>query len=152
MLARRSGRLDEANERYTALLEGGGADDPVVSNNLANLWFRNGRSREAIALYEGAAGRLESATLLFNLSQAYAKEFRMEDFEITMVRAQTIAPSKVPALNSGKTRSKVNIVFFRSILIIHLLITISWKYLLQIPFPNTLSPKTLQAQSQEQSW
>lgn len=98
MRARRGGDLEEAERRYSALLLRR-PEDPVVSTNLANLQFRQGNSEAAIALYEGAASRMSSAIVLFNLSQAYASIFRMEDFENAMKLAQVLAPETVQALS-----------------------------------------------------
>jgi tetratricopeptide (TPR) repeat protein len=98
MRARRRGDMEEAQRRYTSLLERR-PDDPVVSTNLANLEFRKGNSDAAITLYEGAATRMNSAIVLFNLSQAYAGAFRMEDFENTMRLAQGLSPDTADALS-----------------------------------------------------
>lgn len=104
--ARRMGQTDEAQARYESLLLRRPMD-PVVSTNLANLRFREGQSEEAIRLYEDAATRLSSAVLLFNLSQAYASAFRMEEFESTMALAQRAAPAKAAALSRAGDASFV---------------------------------------------
>jgi len=87
--ARRTGHLDEAYRRYQALLATQ-PRDPVVMTNLANLHFRRGAPDEAIALYERASAVLDSAVLWFDLSQAYARSFRMEEFENALRRAQAL--------------------------------------------------------------
>jgi tetratricopeptide (TPR) repeat protein len=96
--ARRMGRDDEAAARFERLLEVDGAD-PLVLTALGNIAFHDGRTDEAIAYYERAQAARESALLLFNLSQAYAKAFRMEEFEHTMSRAQRLGHSVVGELS-----------------------------------------------------
>ena len=104
--ARRTGDLEEAELRYSKLLAGR-TGDPVVSTNLANLKFRQGDTGAAIALYEQAAGRTSSAIVLFNLSQAYARDFRMDDFEATMRVVQGMAPETARALSRSGDASFV---------------------------------------------
>lgn len=99
--ARRTGRLDEAYHRYVALLEKQ-PRNPVVMNNLANLEFQRGSLDEAIRLYERASAVLESPVLWFNLSQAYARSFRMEKFEKALQRAQNLGPKVVANFSAQK--------------------------------------------------
>lgn len=96
--ARRLGRDDEALARYRALHERL-PGDAVVSANLAGLLFRRGETEAALSLYEQAAARRPSATLLFDLSQAYARSFRMEDVERALARAQRRDSDRVAELS-----------------------------------------------------
>jgi tetratricopeptide (TPR) repeat protein len=89
MRARRGGRVEEARVRYEALLRSR-PRDPVVLNNYANLRFGAGDSEGALDLYEQSASLADSAILMFNLSQAYARLFRIEEFEHTLKLAQSI--------------------------------------------------------------
>ena len=58
--------------------------------NLSNIHFARAEYERAIQLGEEAAGLTKSATLLFNLSQVYARSFRMEEFEGAMSQAQDV--------------------------------------------------------------
>ena len=75
-------------------------NDPVALANLGNLAKRRGDTAAAIERYEQAAAQIDSPTLLFNLSQAYATKFRMEEYESTLVRAQSIDDQEVAALSN----------------------------------------------------
>lgn len=101
VLAARSMRLgdfDRARERFGRLFEEDAAD-PLVLTSLGNMAFRAGRTDEAIGFYERARAVGESAVLLFDLSQAYARGFRMEEFELTLQRAQTLDADVVAELS-----------------------------------------------------
>jgi tetratricopeptide (TPR) repeat protein len=88
--ARRMGNNDEAADRFRGIAAEN-PSDPFALAILGNIAFEQGRTREAIGLYEeGRRGRGESAALMFDLAQAYAKVFRMEDGEFAMARAQEI--------------------------------------------------------------
>lgn len=86
---RRSGDPDAAKARYERLLEET-PTDAVVLANLSNIHFERGENEQAIQLGERAAGVIRSATLLFNLSQVYARTFRMDEFEGAMAQAQAV--------------------------------------------------------------
>jgi len=96
--ARRRGDDEEARVRYQRLLEQA-PRDPVVLTNLANLHFGRGDTARAIELYEQAASVEESALLMFDLSQAYARDFQMKQFETAMQRAQGIDAELVAELS-----------------------------------------------------
>jgi len=96
--ARRAGRLEEARVRYEMLLETR-PRDPVVLNNYANLRFAAGDGDAAVDLYEKSASIATSAILMFNLSQAYARLFRIEEFEHTLKLAQAIDAEVVADLS-----------------------------------------------------
>jgi len=96
--ARRTGRDEEAFERYTALRERL-PRDPVVLANLGNLYFRQGDLATAVDLYQRASQLDASPRLLFNLSQAYARLFRMDEFEKTLQLAQRTDSEQVEELS-----------------------------------------------------
>jgi tetratricopeptide (TPR) repeat protein len=96
--AMRQGDRAQAQERYSRLFEQQAAD-PMVLTALGNMAFRDGRIAAAIDYYEKAQAVEESAVLMFDLSQAYARAFRMEEFELTMQRAQTLGHAKVAELS-----------------------------------------------------
>ena len=104
--ARRTGHLDEAYRRYQWLLEAQ-PRNPIVMTNLANLEFHRGAVDEAIGLYERASQVLDSPVLWFNLSQAYARSFRMEEFEHALRRAQTLGADVVAELSAQKDPSLI---------------------------------------------
>ncbi len=85
-------RLDAMGERWPT--------DAVVLANRANLEMRAGRTESATNGFERAASQIESPTLLFDLSQAYATSFRMEEYEGTLARAQRLDDREVRALSS----------------------------------------------------
>jgi tetratricopeptide (TPR) repeat protein len=87
--ALRLGELEQASDRFTRLFEEEAAD-PLVLTALGNMAFRAGDNVKAIDYYERAKAVEESAILMFDLSQAYARAFRMEEFEWAMQRAQAL--------------------------------------------------------------
>jgi tetratricopeptide (TPR) repeat protein len=95
--AMRHGDREQAQRRHRSLFEQQ-AKDPMVLTALGNWAFRDGRINEAIGYYERAQAVEESAVLLFNLSQAYARAFQMEEFELTMQRAQALGHESVDEL------------------------------------------------------
>ena len=97
--ARRFGLDDLAKERLEALAERFPVD-PVVLANRANIEMRSGQTEAAIGHYERAAAQLDSPTLLFDLSQAYASVLRMDEAEATLKHAQRIGDDEVAALSS----------------------------------------------------
>lgn len=95
---RRSGDIEAAHARYTELLKRV-PRDPVVLTNLANLRFLRNDQEAATELYQRSSGLTDSATLQFNLSQSYAKSFRIEEFENALQVAQRIDPEVVNDLS-----------------------------------------------------
>lgn len=87
--ARRMGKIDEALERYQRLAQAR-PQDAVILTNQGNLFFRAGETEQAVELYERAAIEVDSARLMFNLSQAYARLFRIEEFESALRAAQAL--------------------------------------------------------------
>lgn len=97
--ARRFGEEADAKARLDALLARS-PKDPHALANLGNLDMRAGQTESAIGRYERAAALLDSPSLLFDLSQAYASVLRMTEYETTIARAQAIGDREVAALSS----------------------------------------------------
>ena len=97
--ARRAGDAELAKSRYEALLERDRLNH-VARANLGTLFFEEGETERAIELYEAAASGISSPVLLFNLSQAYARAFRMEEFEIALRQAQLLDAELVASLSA----------------------------------------------------
>ena len=95
---RRAGDPDAALARYEAL-HTARPSDPVVLAVLANMHFERGDNERAIELGERAASLVRSATVLFDLSQVYARSFRMEEFEGAMAQAQQVDADVVADLS-----------------------------------------------------
>ena len=109
--ARRLGNVEETSERYGGLLDGQAAD-PAVLKTLGNLAFEAGEIDKAIELYERAAAIENSATLMFNLSQVYAKAFRMEELENALQLAQSMDAELVARLSKrGDTNFAADLPF-----------------------------------------
>ncbi len=101
--SRRFGQNEETRRRYEELLEED-PRDPVLLTNMGNLLYAEGDHAGAIAFYERAGALTDSATLWFNLSQAYARAFRMEELETALHRGQAVDAAKVEELsNRGDT-------------------------------------------------
>ncbi len=114
--ARRLGRMDEALDRYSALLESHPRNAEVLTN-LANLRFLTGDSEGAVELYERSAALVDSARLMFNLSQANAQLFRIEEFESSLRAAQSIDVEVVADLSRvGDADFVADLVFPLSVL------------------------------------
>ncbi|MDE0884633.1 MAG: hypothetical protein OSB70_03755 [Myxococcota bacterium] len=100
--ARRLGADRDASERFLRIVE----SDPRDSFSLTvlgNIAFEGGETQQAIVFYErGRRGRVRSAELMFDLSEAYGKIFRMDDGEFALARAQeidSVAVAEFLALN-----------------------------------------------------
>lgn len=87
--ARRLGRMEEATERYSALQAQNPRNADVIAN-YANLRFRSGDDAAAVELYERAAALIDSPRVMFNLSQANARLFKIEEFEAALRSAQQL--------------------------------------------------------------
>lgn len=96
--ARRFGMDQQATADLDAMAERWPAD-PVVLANRANIEMRAGNTESAMGRFERAAAQIESATLLFDLSQAYATVFRMDEYEASLARAQRLDDREVQALS-----------------------------------------------------
>ncbi len=101
-LAYRDRRLDLAEQAVERLdvMAREWPTDAIVLANRATLEMRAGRADAAINGFKRAAAQFDSPTLLFDLSQAYATLFLMEEYEATLARAQRIGDREVQALSS----------------------------------------------------
>lgn len=97
--ARRHG-LEESSRTQLAALSERYPGDGFVLAALGNIEMRRANTQAAIGFYERALRQVDSGTLLFDLSQAYASAFQMDEYETTLVRAQRLAPDMVAALSS----------------------------------------------------
>lgn len=89
--ARRSGRLQEAADRYEELLASGEAD-ATLENNAANVWLALGDVERAVAGHERSAQRSASPVVLYNLSYSYGQAIRPRAQDEMLQRLQRIAP------------------------------------------------------------
>lgn len=96
--ARRQGQVNAALGRYADLIESHPRNAEVLTN-YANLRFLNGDDEEAVELYERSAALIDSPRLMFNLSQANARLFRIEEFEAALRGAQDIDANAVAELS-----------------------------------------------------
>ncbi len=96
--ARRLGRFEEAVARYAELRESNPRNAEVLTN-YANLRFMSGQDEAAVDLYERSAQLVDSARVMFNLSQANARLFRIEEFEAALRSAQKLDAETVAELS-----------------------------------------------------
>jgi tetratricopeptide (TPR) repeat protein len=94
--AKRSGDLEDADRRFTALIDDSAS--PSLLNNAANVRLELGRTVEAIELYEAAAQRGQSVAVLFNLSEAYGRIVQLDQQDLALAEAQLIDPVALAAL------------------------------------------------------
>jgi tetratricopeptide (TPR) repeat protein len=87
--ARREGALEEANRRFSALLEAPNPS-PALLHNAANVRFALGHDAEAIALYERAVAAQPSAASYWNLSQAHGRSIHIDEQDEALQRAQQL--------------------------------------------------------------
>jgi len=92
--ALQNGHTEEAQRRFETILETD-KGDPFVLTTLGNMAFRAGETREAVGFYGRARALEESPMILFDLAQAYARDFHMVEFERTLGRAQALDPQTV---------------------------------------------------------
>ncbi len=97
--ARRYGLQESSRTQFAALGERYPGDGFVLAA-LGNIEMRRGNIQAAIGLYERASLQVDSATLLFDLSQAYASAFQMDQYETTLSRAQGFDPAVVAGLSN----------------------------------------------------
>lgn len=88
-LARRAGRMGEADALYQSLLAQA-PDDLVVVNNAANVRLHLGHMESAFELYHQALAVRESPVVLYNLAQAYGRAFQVDDLTETLEIAQAL--------------------------------------------------------------
>lgn len=95
--AGREGNSQKARMLFAELLKRT-EDDSMALTVLGNMDFRSGHVTEAIHRYEGAQRRGTSFELSFDLAQAYAKNFRIDDFDQAMAEAQRLDPERASRL------------------------------------------------------
>jgi hypothetical protein len=100
-LARRSGRLAEADALYRGLLLDPHAD-AALANDAANVRLRLGEVDAALDLYERALGAELAPAVLFNLSQANARTFEVETMTRALERAQALDGELVAELAAAQ--------------------------------------------------
>ncbi|MEE2679281.1 MAG: hypothetical protein VX546_11935 [Myxococcota bacterium] len=88
-LARRDGSMGSADATYQALLEVR-SEDPVVLSNAGNVRLHLGHMEAALELYRRALEIEESAVVLYNVSQAYGRAFRIDDLTQALELAQGV--------------------------------------------------------------
>jgi tetratricopeptide (TPR) repeat protein len=98
-LARRHGRLGEADGRYQELVDAPDADAALV-NDAANVRLRLGHLDSALALYRRSIDTGAKAAVLFNLSQANARSFEVEALTRSLQQAQALDADLVAELTS----------------------------------------------------
>ncbi len=114
--ARRHGLDEVSRERMNSVIARYPSDSVALAN-LGNVEKRRGNIDAAIDFYERAAAQDSSPTVLFDLSQAYASAFRMEEYDATLVRAQRVGDEEVAALsNLGDAELVADVAFPVSLL------------------------------------
>jgi tetratricopeptide (TPR) repeat protein len=109
--ARRYGLEEQARVALEALGARYPGDGHVLAA-LGSIEMRREQTEAAIGLFERAVPQVDSATLLFDLSQAYAAAFRMEESEATLSNAQRLDAAKVASLSSlGDARMVADLQF-----------------------------------------
>lgn len=98
-LARRHGRLGEADGRYQRLLDTAAADAALV-NDAANVRLRLGHLDSAVVLYRRSIDTRAEPAVLFNLSQANARSFEVEALTRSLEQAQALDSDLVAELTS----------------------------------------------------
>jgi len=97
VVSRRAGNLAEADARYRDLLERD-SENFAAANNAANVKLELGQVERAISLYRKSLATSNSATVLFNLSQAQGQAFKLDDVGPTLAAAQQSNPARVAEL------------------------------------------------------
>lgn len=95
---RRHGLPEDSRDRLDSILARAPTDAVALANRGTDE-MRRGRTKRAIGDYERAAALLDSPVLLFDLSQGYARAFRMDEYERTLSRAQALDDEQVAALS-----------------------------------------------------
>jgi len=95
--SRRAGNLAEADARYQRLLQQEPANY-AGANNAANVKLELGQLDSAIGLYQRSLDMNDSATVLFNLSQAQGQAFKLDDVGPTLAAAQRMDSERVAEL------------------------------------------------------
>jgi hypothetical protein len=105
--------------------------------------MRRGNTEAAIGFYERAAAQVDSPTLLFDLSQAYARAFRMEEYEATLIRAQGMDSETVADLSSLEDADLVADLRFPTRLLQDRFITLAMSQKSQFDLARLLAPGRL---------
>jgi len=87
--ARRRGNLGRADALYQQILATSSGDVAVL-NNAANVRLALGHMESALELYGRALDDKQSAVVLFNLSQAYGRGFRVDELNRSLADAQRV--------------------------------------------------------------
>jgi tetratricopeptide (TPR) repeat protein len=95
--SRRAGNLAEADAQYQRLLQREPANY-AGANNAANVKLELGQLDSAIGLYRRSLDVNDSATVLFNLSQAQGQAFKLDDVGPTLAAAQQLDPARIAEL------------------------------------------------------
>jgi tetratricopeptide (TPR) repeat protein len=95
--SRRAGNLAEADAQYRHLLQLEPAND-AGANNAANVKLELGQLDRAIGLYRRSLDTSDSATVLFNLSQAQGQAFKLDDVGPTLAAAQRLDSARIAEL------------------------------------------------------
>jgi tetratricopeptide (TPR) repeat protein len=103
-LARREGRLGEADARYQELIATS-ATDAALANDAANVRLRLGHVDAALELYQRALALEPSAFVYFNLSQALGRVFDVEGLTRVLERAQELDGELVAELSRVQAAS-----------------------------------------------
>ncbi len=88
-LARRGGSIGRADAVYQALLDEL-PEDPIVLSNAGNVRLHLGHMEAALDLYRRSLEVEESAVVLYNVSQAYGRAFRIDDLTQALELAQSV--------------------------------------------------------------
>ena len=94
MLARRHGRLGEADAHYQRLVSQW-PRDAALANNAANVRLELGHLESAYALYDSALEQGDSEIVLFNLSQAHGRAFRVDALNQVLADAQRLDGERI---------------------------------------------------------
>jgi len=97
VVSRRAGNLAEADAQYQRLLQREPGNHAGV-NNAANVKLELGQMESAIDLYQRSLALDESATVLFNLSQAQGQAFKLDDVGPTLAAAQRSDSARIAEL------------------------------------------------------
>ncbi len=97
VVTRRGGNLAEADALYRNLLQQESVNH-AGANNAANVKFELGEMESAIALYRKSLEMNNSATVLFNLSQAQGQAFKLDDVGPTLAAAQQLDSARIAEL------------------------------------------------------
>jgi hypothetical protein len=103
---KRAGDLEDAERRFTTLIDQSSSPSPSLLNNAANVQLALDRAEEAVALYESAVRRGHRVEVLFNLSQAYGRLVQLDRQDLALAEAQVIDPEALAALTDLYSTSR----------------------------------------------